>query len=164
MCKATWSIHSTPRQLDNYWFDMSWELFLPFPSPYQCSLFHRTSDNSELLNFPNRCLTLCIFQSSQSTTFRRTEISADLIFRRTKISVDFIFRRTKIFGTQSDFRQVCPPKFCPILYITSGDFFFLFQMVQVLVHIIKYAPIMHHGYLLYSRSNFSPIKIYYNYL
>ena len=27
-----------------------------------------------------------------------------------------IFRQTKIFGSKSDFRKFCPPKYCPIRY------------------------------------------------
>ena len=40
------------------------------------------------------------------------KISADKIFGGQKFSAD------KIFGIKSDFRQLCPPKFCPIRYKT----------------------------------------------
>ena len=39
----------------------------------------------------------------------------DKIFGRTKFSAD------KIFRSKSDFRQFCPPKFCPIRYSYSKD-------------------------------------------
>ena len=51
--------------------------------------------------------------------FSGQNISADKIFGGQNFSAD------KIFGSKSDFRQFCPPKFCPIRYSFIDILFFI---------------------------------------
>ena len=59
--------------------------------------------------------------------FSGQNISADKIFGGQKFSAD------KIIGSKSDFRQFCPPKFCPIRYILTPSQGVLEYIERILV-------------------------------
>ena len=94
-------------------------------------------------NFHRFLISLCTLQGKNVLTFNLTLIWHVLIFSGQNISAEKIFGGQKfsvdkIFGSKADFRQFCPPKFCPIRYhLFIHDYHFVDQYFQKMYELTR---------------------------